>query len=465
MGGRLPHWKPTCNGSVHVQLSNDTTTSDAGGLVLREALDTSGVIDAMTSHLNDSRDPLRVRHSLALQLRITVLQRAMGWSDLTDTQVLLHDPLWRLACSDARGLTPLETKHPSQATLSRLITCLSRPDNLDTVHEGLLRLAIWRLNSLPTVTSYTNDTPVTLDIDGLPIEVFGHQGGSAYNGYAGTRIYSPLLASIVETRDMVGGLLQEGNAGPAENADTWIPHLVQRLMEGMNRDVNQFCVRLDAGFTDGETLSALDADIAYLGRLKSYKTLKKFATPYIRRPPGRPPESPREWCHDLDYQAGSWESPRRVVLVVQENTDASSPNTFFLVTNLSRYHHPLEKVLAIYRTRGKAEAHMGELKSALDLHLSSADRGASTVEDVIARNQVHLLLNLMAYQVLHGIRCLMERHTGQGWSLIKLREQALKVAAVITVNARQIRVRLGIAADKWWPCLLPATRRLQALPA
>jgi len=106
--------------------------------------------------------------------------------------VLRHDPLWRFACSDARGLTPLETKHPSQATLSRLITCLSRPDNLDTVHEGLLRLAIWRLNSLPTVTSYTNDTPLTLDIDGLPIEVFGHQDGSAYNGYAGTLIYAAL---------------------------------------------------------------------------------------------------------------------------------------------------------------------------------------------------------------------------------------------------------------------------------
>ena len=133
-------WKPTCNGSVHAQLSGDATTN-AGGLVLREALDTSGVIDAMTSHLNDSRDPLRVRHSLALQLRITVLQRAMGWSDLTDTQVLRHDPLWRLACSDARGLTPLETAHPSQATLSRLITCLSRPDNLDTVHEPALFMA------------------------------------------------------------------------------------------------------------------------------------------------------------------------------------------------------------------------------------------------------------------------------------------------------------------------------------
>lgn len=465
MGERLPSWSPTCNGSVHVQLSSDATTSDAGGLILREALDISGVISALDDHLVDPRDPLRVRHSLASQLRTVVLQRAMGWGDLSDTDVLGHDPLWRLACSDARSLVPLEEARPSQATLSRLITCLSDPDNLDTVHEGLLRLAIWRLNSLPDVTPYTANTPMTLDIDGLPIEVFGRQGGSAYNGYAGTRIYSPLIASIAETGDMVGGLLREGNAGPAENADTWIPHLVQRLMEGTNRDVDQFRVRLDAGFTDGETLRALDSkDIAYLGRLKSNKTLLTLAAPYLKRPPGRPPETPREWCHDLDYQAGSWESSRRVVLIVQEKTDDLLPHTFFLVTNLSRYHYPAEKVLALYRKRGKAEAHMGELKSALDLHLSSADRGHLTVQDVMARNQVNLLLSLYAYQVLHSVRCLMERRTGQGWSLMKLREQVLKVAATFTTHARQIRMRLGVAADKWWPRLLASIRRLRPLP-
>ncbi|CAM3968612.1 hypothetical protein VRRI112168_08290 [Vreelandella rituensis] len=83
---------------------------------------------------------------------------------------------------------------------------------------------------------------------------------------------------------MVGGLLREGNAGPAENADTWIPHLVQRLMEGTHRDVDQFRVRLDAGFTDGETLRALDSQaIAYLGRLKSNKALLTLAAPYLKR--------------------------------------------------------------------------------------------------------------------------------------------------------------------------------------
>lgn len=50
-------------------------------------------------------------------------------------------------------------------------------------------------------------------------------------------------------------LLREGNAGPAENADTWIPHLV---------------------------------------RLRSHSDLQKLAVPYLRSPPVRRPEQPWE---------------------------------------------------------------------------------------------------------------------------------------------------------------------------
>lgn len=184
MGETLTSWSPACNGSVNVQLSGDTTTSDGGALLLREALDRSGVIEALDAYLVDPRDPLRVRHSLASQLRAVVLQRAMGWYDLNDTGTLRQDPLWQLASSDARGLTPLGEARHSQATLSRLLKCLGSDDNIDVVHEGLLRLAFWRWRSL---TPVHRPRQVTLDIDGLPIEVFGHQGSSAYNGHAYVR--------------------------------------------------------------------------------------------------------------------------------------------------------------------------------------------------------------------------------------------------------------------------------------
>jgi hypothetical protein len=458
MGESLSTWTPSCNSSVRVELSGQRTTSDSGALLLREALDNSGVIEALEDNLVDLRNPLRVRHSLASQLRTLVLQRAMGWIDLSDTDSLRRDRLWQLACSDARGTMPLAQDRPSQATLSRLLTCLGRNDNIDVVHEGLLRLVLWRLTSLK---NGERPRQLTLDIDGLPIEVHGHQGGSAYHGLYGARIYSPLVASLAETGDMVGGLLREGNAGPAENADTWIPHLVKRLNESTGAQVR---VRIDAGFTDNDTLEALeDRGIEYLGRLRSHTGLQKLAAPLLKRPPGRPPEQPREWCHDLAYQAGSWPAPRRVVLVVQERPDDLLLHAFFLVTNLGKFDWPPEKILALYRKRGSAEAHMGEVKSALDVHLSSTDRGASTVQDVMARNEVSLLLSLYAYQVLHGLRCLLERQTRQGWSLSRMREQVLKVAATLRLHARRITVHLGAAADKWWPTLLKGLPKLTAL--
>jgi len=458
MGETLTTWSPSCNGSVRVELSGQRTTSDSGALLLREALDNSGVVEALEDNLVDLRNPLRIHHSLASQLRTLVLQRAMGWIDLSDTDTLRRDPLWQLACSDARGMTPLAQHRPSQATLSRLLSCLGRNDNIDAVHEGLLRLVVWRLTSLK---NGERPRQLTLDIDGLPIEVHGHQGGSAYHGLYGARIYSPLVASLAETGDMVGGLLREGNAGPAENADTWIPHLVKRLNESTGAQVR---VRIDAGFTDNDTLEALEErDIEYLGRLRSHTGLQKLAAPHLKRPRGRPPEQPREWCHDLEYQAGSWPTPRRVVLVVQERPDDLLLHAFFLVTNLGKFDWPPEKVLALYRKRGSAEAHMGEVKSALDVHLSSTDRGASTVQDVMARNEVSLLLSLYAYQVLHGLRCLLERQTRQGWSLSRMREQVLKVAATLRLHARRITVHLGAAADKWWPTLLKGLPKLTAL--
>jgi len=144
MGESLSTWTPSCNGSVRVELSGQRTTSDSGALLLREALDNSGVIEALEDNLVDRRHPLRILHSLASQLRTLVLQRAMGWIDLSDTDTLRRDPLWQLACSDARGMTPLVQDRPSQATLSRLLSCLGRNDNIDAVHEGLLRLVVWR---------------------------------------------------------------------------------------------------------------------------------------------------------------------------------------------------------------------------------------------------------------------------------------------------------------------------------
>ena len=107
MGETISTWKPTCNSSVSVQISNRQTSSDGGALLLREVLDRSGVIEWLDQQLIDPRDPSRVMHSLSSQLRTLLIQRAQGWEDLSDTATLSGDPVFKLACSDQRSTTPL----------------------------------------------------------------------------------------------------------------------------------------------------------------------------------------------------------------------------------------------------------------------------------------------------------------------------------------------------------------------
>jgi len=54
MGESLSTWTPSCNGAVRVELSGQRTTSDSGALLLREALDNSGVIEALDVHLSST---------------------------------------------------------------------------------------------------------------------------------------------------------------------------------------------------------------------------------------------------------------------------------------------------------------------------------------------------------------------------------------------------------------------------
>lgn len=71
-------------------------------------------------------------------MRTLLIQCALGWDDLRDTQLLVLQP----ARSDQRSITPLLSQSPSQATLPRLLNLLPQDNNLNALQEGLLNMAI-----------------------------------------------------------------------------------------------------------------------------------------------------------------------------------------------------------------------------------------------------------------------------------------------------------------------------------
>lgn len=243
MGETLAGPSANFNGSLRIEPRPERLTSEAGAIVLRGVLELVDVIDWIVDRVPDPRDPTLITHPLPELLRTALLLIAQGWRDQddADADALRDDPAFRLAVSNRKGISPLvmrpaeerANKNPevpdglaSQPTLSRLYSVLARPENSHVLREALLLVAARRQKAMRGGHRLRY---ATIDIDTLPIDVHGHQPGSAHNGHYRGRIYHPLVASIAETGDLLDIRLRPGNVHGASGALEFITSLVDRV--------------------------------------------------------------------------------------------------------------------------------------------------------------------------------------------------------------------------------------------
>ena len=86
-------------------------------------------------------------------------------------------------------------------------------------------------------------------------------------------------------------------------------------------------------------------DFVYAIRLPKNQVLHESIAHLLTRPVGRPPNHVRRYYASFSYQAGSWNTKRRVVAKVEWHPGELIPRIGFIVTNLSR---PAERVVAFY---------------------------------------------------------------------------------------------------------------------
>jgi hypothetical protein len=485
VGEDLTRFRTEFNRSIRIEDRPERLTSEVGAITLRDVMERLEIIEWLTERLEDPRNPDLITHPLSELLRTSILLMAQGWRDQDDADALRNDAAMRLAVSDRSGVSPLETRprepgaelsrNPpvpdglaSQPSLSRLMRTLSDDGNRSVLREGLLELAARRFRS---GRGGHRKRYLTIDVDSLPIEVHGHQPGSEHNGHFHARVYHPLVASVAETGDLLDLRLRAGNVHTAEGALEFIEGLVDRVEERMCQVA---AVRIDAGFPEEQLLAALERrGTPYVARVKNNAVLDRMAAPYLKRPRGRPPAEPRVWLHEMTYRAATWSRDRRVVLVVLERSEELFMHHFWLITDWSEEQMPAQALLEMYRQRGTAEGHMGELMSVLDPALSSSPRpkqhyrgrdlgdAQSPSVDSFAVNEVVLILNALAYNVLHAARVLMEQATNEGWSIRRLRERVLRVAGRVLVHARQATIVIGENSANLWRVLLSRLTRLR----
>lgn len=311
MGETMTEIRARFNGSFRIESRPERLSGEAGASILREILERLGILPWLVTHLTDPRNQDLITHPFSELLTTALLLIAMGWRDRDDADALRNDPVLRLAVSQRRGISPLlspqsqDDKAPqvpdglsSQPTQSRLVAALSTDGNRSVLRESLLEVASRRLCASRDGHRLRY---LTLDIDSIPIEVFGKQPGSEYNGHYHARIYHPLVCSVAETGDMLDAVLRKGTAHTAAGGMDFLLPLLDRVEQKMCQVAS---VRMDAGFPEDNLLTALEQrGTYYVARIKNNAILDRMAEPYLRRPVGRPTNEPRTWFYETDYQA------------------------------------------------------------------------------------------------------------------------------------------------------------------
>jgi hypothetical protein len=476
----------TFNGRLKIEARPERLSADTGSLILREVDERLGWTDWIAKNLHDRRKPEWIIHPLVELLRTRIYMIAQGWNDQDDADHLRNDPALRVAVSTRRGDEPLRTAEEygeekvvpeglaSQPTMSRLIEALATEHNMRVLREGL-PLAVG--SALKSRREHRLQN-ATMDVDSFPIEVFGYQAGSKYNGYYHRRMFNPIVAMVSETEDFIGAMLREGTAGTAEG----IEEFVLPLVDWMEREICVVAsVRGDAGMPSDPILSRLEArKTGYCFRLRNNAVLDALAEPYLVRPPGRRPKEERTFFQELTYKAEPWTRERRVVLVMMDRAGELFLHHFFLLTDWSEEQMPAEDLLAFYRRRGSHEGHLGEFMNALKVALSCSSRPKSTyagerlerdwpgrsAEEEFFCNEVTLLMYVWSYNLANQVRHLVEGALPQdrgpsaklnpgGWSIKRVQQKILRVPARFMLHARSVVAALSQEVAALWNAIAP----------
>lgn len=139
----------------------------------------------------------------------------------------------------------------------------------------------------------------------------------------------------------------------------------------------------------------------------------------------------QQFYGEFEYQAKSWNKPRRVIVQVRRKAGELIPKYLFLVTNMET--RP-DLVVSLYAKRGTMENYIKECKNGFRMDKVSHQNFMTNV------NRIQLVV--LAYNLINGFRRLALPKDYRQMQIETLRTKFIKIAAKRVKQTRRIIFKL-----------------------
>lgn len=405
---------------IELSYTGEQISSDGGLLLLREVENQTGLISSISNCITDARDSRYVDHTITELITQRVFQIAAGYEDCNDCNDLRGDMVLKTC---AGRLPQTGNDLASQPTMSRLENTVGPRD--------LIRMGRYLLDAF--VSSYSS-TPgvIVIDCDDTNNNTYGQQELTLFNNYYRDHCYMPLHIYEGLSGKLITTILKPGRRNKQNNVASLLKKIVRHLRKQWPGTM--IIVRGDSHFASKDFMHWCDSQplTGYITGLSGNKKLHQLAAVTIESAERefKQYDKPVKRYHCFMYQAGSWDTPQKVVVKVEVSTMGT--NIRYIVTNLTNIKSK-ELYEKGYCARGAMELRIKEHK----LYLKSDRSSCSS----FYANQFRLFLHSIAYVLMHTLQKELFRGTEYANATFKtIQNKVIKTAAWVKEMKTKIKV-------------------------
>ena len=414
---------------VTAQFNGGQQTSDAGGLLLREADRRLNLLQRFAGCFVDGRNQERIEHSVGEMTAQRVYAMALGYEDLNDHEQLRYDPLLSLMAGRKdpgealAGKSTLNRLELSTKETSRYKKILFDEERMDRLMVDIF------------LESYSKaPVQIVLDLDSTDFAIHGRQEGRFFHGFYDHYCYLPLY--IFCESQLLCARLRKSNIDGAAGSLEEVQRIVQQIRQRWPNV--RIILRADSGFCRDEMMSWCEANtVDFVFGLARNSRLEDLLTPQLEQAAAefaRTKQRVRIFT-EFEYSTlNSWSRSRRVIGKAEHIEGKSNPR--FVVTSVSVPEWtPQQLYENFYCARGDME---NRIKEQLSLF---ADRVSA---ETMRANQLRMYFSAMAYILVDGLRRLALTGTEMANAQVAtIRLRLLKIGAQLKISVRRIWISMA----------------------